>query len=93
MEFTRQEIIELLEEAVAKGIERYMAMHPRPPWVSYRQAEMMLHRSPPYVRAMIRDGRIGLNQLGKIPIEEIDRLLATSRKKYDEPERTDETVE
>lgn len=58
-----------------KGAQRYAERHPRPAHVNAVQAAEMLDLTAQTVRKMVRDGRLALNNLGMIPISEIDRAL------------------
>lgn len=63
-------------EIALTAIQLYAEMHPRPPHVTQAQAAVMLRRSEPTVRKMIRAGLIKLNGAGLIPISEIDRVIS-----------------
>jgi hypothetical protein len=63
-------------QAALKAIELFAASHPRPAHVTQEQASEMIGISGPTLRKMIRLGKIRLNEAGKIPITEIDRVLA-----------------
>lgn len=60
-----------------KAVEIYAARHPRPPHVTITQAAEMLGRSRNTVATMLARYRIPLNACGQIPIESVDRLLAS----------------
>lgn len=60
-----------------KAVAIYAARHPRPLHVTITQAAEMLGRSRPTVRKMLLENRIRSNAAGSIPIEAIDRLLAS----------------
>lgn len=62
-------------ETAIKAVQLYAEMHPRPPHVNQQQAAEMLHLSHVTVRKMIRAGTIKTNEIGQIPISEIDRVL------------------
>jgi len=62
-------------ETAIKAVQLYAEMHPRPPHVNQQQAAEMLHLSHVTVRKMIRAGTIKTNEIGQIPIGEIDRVL------------------
>ncbi|PCE27517.1 DNA-binding protein [Paraburkholderia acidicola] len=70
---TEQESIDMAVRAVAI----YAARHPRPLHVTITQAAEMLGRSRPTVRKMLLENRVRSNAAGSIPIEAIDRLLAS----------------
>jgi hypothetical protein len=63
-------------EIAAKAVQTYAEMHPRPSQVTLTQAAEMLDRSVPTVRKMVAEGKLKLNDCGKIPIFEIDRALS-----------------
>ncbi|WP_081071119.1 DNA-binding protein [Burkholderia territorii] len=60
-----------------KAVEIYAARHSRPPHVTITQAAEMLGRNRSTVTAMLTRYRISLNACGQIPIESVDRLLAS----------------
>ena len=60
-----------------KAVEIYAGRHPRPPHVTITQAAEMLGRSRNTVATMLTRYRIPLNACGQIPIESVDRLLAS----------------
>ncbi|ELW9448954.1 DNA-binding protein [Burkholderia cenocepacia] len=62
-----------------KAVEIYAARHPRPPHVTITQAAEMLGRNRSTVTAMLSRYRIPLNACGQIPIESVDRLIASIR--------------
>lgn len=62
-------------DTAIKAVQLYAEMHPRPPHVNQQQAAEMLHLSHVTVRKMIRAGTIKTNEIGQIPIGEIDRVL------------------
>lgn len=62
-------------DTAIKAVQLYAEMHPRPPHVNQQQAAEMLHLSHVTVRKMIRAGTIKTNEIGQIPISEIDRVL------------------
>lgn len=66
---------EHIEIALA-AIQIYGASHPRPSEVTQEQACELLGRSAPYVRKLIRSRKLATNGNGRIPITEIDRMLA-----------------
>jgi len=66
---------ELMIACAAKGAQFYAEQHPRPSQVNAVQAAEMLGCSPQKVRKMIKDGRLALNNLGLVPVSEIDRAL------------------
>jgi DNA-binding Lrp family transcriptional regulator len=58
-----------------KDVQMYAETHPRPSQVTQKQAAEMLGLSEKTISNMVRTGRIKLNNLGYIPITEIDRVL------------------
>jgi hypothetical protein len=66
---------ELLIECAKRGAQLHAEQHPRPSQVNMTQAAEMLGLSAQTARKMVRDGRLGLNSLGMIPISEIDQAL------------------
>lgn len=70
---TEQEAIDMAVKAVAI----YAARHPRPLHVNITQAAAMLGRSRPTVRRILLENKIRLNAAGLIPIEAVDKLLAS----------------
>ena len=59
-----------------KAVELYAARHPRPGHVTQKQAASMLGVSVATVNRMIKSGDLRLNGVRKIPIEQVDRLMA-----------------
>lgn len=68
------EALDIAREAV----RMYAESRPRPSQVTQRQAAEMLGLCDKTVRAMIRSGRIKMNDCGLIPISEVDRVLAAN---------------
>lgn len=66
---------EFMIKCAVKGAQFYAEQHPRPSQVNAVQAAEMLGCSPQKVRKMIKDGRLALNNLGLVPVSEIDRAL------------------
>ncbi|MBR8433991.1 DNA-binding protein [Burkholderia cenocepacia] len=62
----------------SKAVEIYAARHPRPPHVTYTQAAEMLGISRPTLKKRMAFYLVKLNKFGMIPIDEIDRMLATT---------------
>lgn len=60
-----------------KAVAIYAARHPRPLHVNITQAAAMLGRSRPTVRRILLENKIRLNAAGLIPIEAVDKLLAS----------------
>lgn len=65
-------------QIAAAAVRLYAEMHPRPLHVTQQEAAALLDTSTHTVRAMIRSGDIKLNKLGRIPISEVDRVLAAA---------------
>jgi len=63
-------------EIAIKAVQLYAEQHPRPSSVTQVQAAEMIGISRETVRKMIRQGRIKMNEVGMIPVCEIDRVLA-----------------
>jgi hypothetical protein len=63
-------------EMAIKAVQIYADMHPRPPHVTQVQAAEMIGLSRETIRKMIRTGKLKMNEVGMIPISEIDRVLA-----------------
>jgi Mn-dependent DtxR family transcriptional regulator len=66
-------------EIAAKAVQLYAETHPRPPHVTQKQAATMLGFSEKTVSAMVKDGRLRLNDCGMVPITEIDRVLSVRK--------------
>lgn len=62
-------------DIAVKAVEIYAGRHPRPSQVSVAQAAEMLGKSRSTVHRMVKARDIRLNQMGMIPISEVDRLL------------------
>jgi len=65
-----------LLEIAAKAVQLYAETHPRPLHITQKQAAGMLGLSEKTVSAMVKGGRLKLNDCGMIPISEIDRVLS-----------------
>lgn len=63
-------------EIAAAAVRMYAETHPRPTSVNQLQAAEMLGRSTATICLMVKSGKIRLNEVGRIPIGEIDRILA-----------------
>ncbi|MBK7357451.1 hypothetical protein [Propionivibrio sp.] len=61
------------------AVQRYAAMHPRPSSVVQKDAAQMLGISGATFSRLVRSGRVTLNAVGRVPITEVDRLLAAPR--------------
>lgn len=70
---------EILTTAL-KAVQIYAESHPRPSSVTIGQAAEMLGISRKTLANRLKDGWVSMNGLGKIPISEIDRVLATTHK-------------
>lgn len=64
-----------LLEIAARAVQLYAETHPRPVQITQKQAAAMIGFSEKTVSAMVRDGRLKLNECGMVPITEIDRVL------------------
>ncbi|AQW32857.1 helix-turn-helix domain-containing protein (plasmid) [Ralstonia syzygii subsp. celebesensis] len=60
------------------AVRLYAETHPRPPHVTQVQAAEMLGISRWTVAKMVESGQLRLNGCGRIPIEQIDKLLSAS---------------
>lgn len=61
-----------------EAVRLYAETHPRPPHVTQGQAAEMLGISRWTVAKMVESGQLRLNGCGRIPIGQIDKLLAPS---------------
>ncbi|CAJ0811820.1 DNA-binding protein [Ralstonia flaminis] len=61
-----------------EAVRLYAETHPRPPHVTQLQAAEMLGLSRWTVAKMVESGQLRLNGCGRIPIGQIDKLLAAS---------------
>ncbi|WP_322082886.1 DNA-binding protein [Burkholderia sp. BCC1972] len=68
--------LEMLNVA-RRAVQLYAEMHPRPAHVTQAQAAEMLCLTPRTVHTFVRTGKLRLNGLGRIPISQIDELIAT----------------
>lgn len=59
-----------------RAVELYEKRHPRPSHVTQTQAAEMLGVTPRTVYNLLRVGRLKLNGLGRIPVSQVDLLLA-----------------
>jgi len=66
---------EVLQIAV-KAVQIYAESHPRPSHVTQKQAAEMLDITAPTFKKMLLNGQIKLNRCGKVPIEQIDQVIA-----------------
>jgi hypothetical protein len=78
VEVSETEISLMIQDAVERGVTKALSLHPRPSSVNLICAAEMLDISRRTVSTMVRDGRIRTNILGRIPITEIDKVLAAS---------------
>lgn len=74
---TPEDIEKVLAPIVCKAVATAMAMRPRPSSVDQKQAAEMLEVSQATVSRMVRSGTIKRNVAGRIPMEEVDRVLST----------------
>ncbi|ANN73262.1 helix-turn-helix domain-containing protein [Bordetella bronchialis] len=75
MTFDHSDSLANLDVAL-RAVEIYAQRHPRPSQVTITQAAEMLGLSRPTVRSLMKGGKLSLNGCGRIPIEQVDRLLA-----------------
>jgi len=64
-----------------RAIDRYETQSPRPVHVTITQAAAMLGLSRPTVRKMLETGALRFNGCGRIPIEQIDMVLARTNRR------------
>lgn len=64
--------------AAVRAVELYAQRHPRPPQVNFTQAAKMLGLSRPTVHKLMKAGKLTFNSCGQIPIEQVDRVLASN---------------
>lgn len=60
------------------AIRMYAESHPRPASVTQDNAAQMLYVSRATISRMIKSGELRRNKAGRIPISEIDRVLAAA---------------
>jgi hypothetical protein len=58
-----------------QAVRLYAESHPRPPHVTQAQAAQMLGLSAQTVNKMVHFGTLKLNACGRIPIEQVDRVI------------------
>lgn len=63
-------------EIALKAVQLYADMHPRPSCVTQSQAAEMIGVSRSTMRKLVTIGKVKLNDLGMVPITEVDRVLA-----------------
>lgn len=73
---TEEQVLLIAKRAV--GL--YEARSPRPPHVTIKQAAQMLGLSTRTVHNLMKAGQLRFNGCGKIPIEQVDMVLARSPK-------------
>lgn len=59
-----------------KAVQLYAESHPRPVHVTQAQAAEMLGITARTVHTLVRTGKLKLNGIGRIPIAQIDELIA-----------------
>ncbi|HDR9834665.1 helix-turn-helix domain-containing protein [Burkholderia multivorans] len=59
-----------------QAVKLYAESHPRPSHVTQAQAAEMLGVTARTVHTLVRTGKLKLNGLGRIPITQVDELLA-----------------
>lgn len=67
---------------VMRAIKMYSEQHPRPPHVTQSQAASMLSLSAQTVNKLVRTGALTLNGCGRIPIHQVDALMAAREPTY-----------
>lgn len=74
---TRREFDELVERVAKRAAEETARRLPssRPQHVTKTEASKLLGVSIPTVTKMVKFGTLALNDCGRIPIEQIDRVL------------------
>ncbi len=60
-----------------RAVQIYAETHPRPPQVTQAQVAEILGVSTRTVRNYIAAGKLKLNSCGRVPIVDVDKLLAT----------------
>lgn len=65
----------ILLEIAHTAVKLYAETHPRPVHINQTQAAQMLGLSGAMISKLVRRGDIALNNLGYIPITEIDRII------------------
>jgi hypothetical protein len=65
-----------------RAVKLYAEQHPRPSQVTQAQAADMLCLSPQTVNKLVRTGALTLNGCGRIPIHQVDSLLAAREPTY-----------
>ncbi|MDE2260386.1 MAG: helix-turn-helix domain-containing protein [Betaproteobacteria bacterium] len=63
-------------EIALQAVRLYAESHPRPRHVTITQAADMLEVSRPTIRKLIASGKLTLNAVKRIPVGEIDAMLA-----------------
>lgn len=63
-------------EIAVKAVQLYAEKHPRPSQVTQEQAAEMAGVSRGTICKTLKSGHMKLNKFGRIPVSEIDRLLA-----------------
>jgi predicted DNA-binding protein (UPF0251 family) len=66
---------EAIEIAVT-AVRLYAETHPRPSSVTQKQAAEMIGISAPTLARIVKTGRLKLNAAGRIPIGQVDALIA-----------------
>lgn len=68
-----------LVDIIARGVRLYAETHPRPACVLVAEAAEMIGISRGTLYKMIRSGEVRINAAGRIPMTEIDRVIAVGR--------------
>lgn len=63
-------------QIAAAAVRLYAETHPRPSQITQAQAAEMAEVSPATICRMVREGKLKLNEFGRIPIAELDKALA-----------------
>ncbi|WP_321884635.1 helix-turn-helix domain-containing protein [Burkholderia cenocepacia] len=74
---SEEQILQIAQRAV----DLFKQESPRPVHVTQAQAAEMLGLTARTVHTLVRTGKLKLNGIGRIPISEIDMLLARTRDK------------
>lgn len=69
-----------LVDIIARGVRLYAETHPRPACVLVAEAAEMIGISRGTLYKMIRSGEVRINAAGRIPMTEIDRVIAVGGK-------------
>jgi hypothetical protein len=70
-------VAQAAERSAEQAVEAVLARRPRPVMVTITQAAEMLGLSRPTTSNLVKCGALPLNELGRVPIEAVDRLIVT----------------